>query len=118
MRTCYPVAAGVRHLPNVAETLDPLVAPYDSAMGWDLVVALIRVALTRGEDLHLGSRILEAILASDLGLPGVGRRLHGEMVEETVALDGVVTLGEQTRSLTYGVILTLVTGNNVPSLRT
>lgn len=117
MRTCYPVAADVRHLPNVAETLDPLVAPYDSAMGWDLVVVLIRVALTRGEDL-LGSRILEAILASDLGLPGVGRRLQGEMVEETVALDGVVTLGEQTRSLTYGVILTLVTGNNVPSLRT
>lgn len=93
MRTCYPVAADVRQLPNVAEIRDQRVAQYGSETGWDLVVVLIR-----GEDLHLGNHTLETVLASDLGLPGVGRRLKGEMVEGTVAPDGVVTLGGRTRS--------------------
>lgn len=93
--TCYPVAADGRRLPSVAGAGEPLEARYGSAMGLDLIVAVIH----RGEDTHLGSHTLETTLAVDPCPPfGAYLRLQGEVKEEIVAVDGTVTLGGRTSS--------------------
>lgn len=91
--------ADVHRLHYVAEAGALRAVRFASAMGLDLIVALTRP----GTDLRRDDRTLETTLDSDLGLPcGVDRRLQGEAEEDTVTVNGIVILGGQTSSLTYG----------------